>query len=160
MESLGIDLKLLIAQAINFIIVMLLLWKFAYTPILKMLNDRKDKIAKGLDDASAAAKSLQKAKGESDKIQEKAFSDANEIIKNAKEAANAEALLILDKANSQADRIIKSAKEEASSLKDKTMASAKKEISDVVIMALDKIVNDELTKEQKVKLTSKAIAEL
>lgn len=160
MESLGIDLKLLIAQVVNFIIVMLLLWKFAYTPVLKMLNDRKEKIAQGITDSEEAAKSLAKAEDEASKIRQKAYDDAKEILKNAKEAAESEGKGLVNKATEQADRTVKSAKEEAASLKDKTMSEAKKEISDVIIIALDKIVGKELTAEQKTKLTSKAIAEL
>lgn len=160
MESLGINLKLLIAQIVNFIIVMLLLWKFAYTPVLKMLTDRKDKIAQGILDAEAAAKSLAKAEEEASKIRDKSYAEAKEILKNARDAAGVEATELVTKANDQADRVVKTAKEEASQMKDKTMSEAKKEISDVVIIALDKIVGKELNDEQKKKLTSKAIAEL
>lgn len=160
MEALGIDLKLFIAQAINFIIVMLLLWKFAYTPILNMLTERKSKIEQGLKDSEEAAKAKAKAETESEKILEKAYKDANEIIKNAKAAATSEGSIIVKKASEQADRIMKSAKEEAASTKEKVMSEAKKEISDVVVIALDKIVGNELTADQKNKLTSKAIADL
>lgn len=160
MEALGIDLKLLIAQIVNFLIVMFLLWKFAYNPILDMLNERKDKITKGLADAEASAKSLAKAETEAEKIQEKAYADANDILKNAKAAATAEGTEIVKKASEQADRIMKTAKEEAMSAKDKVMKDAKKEISDVVVIALDRIVGQELTEEQKSKLTTRAISEL
>lgn len=160
MEALGIDLKLLIAQIVNFLIVMFLLWKFAYTPILKMLTDRKEKIAQGLKDSEEADKRLKKAEIECEKIQEKAYADANEILKNAKAAATAEAAEIVKKASEQADRVMKTAKDEAAASKEKVLKEAKKEISDVVVIALDKIVGKELSDEQKTKLTSKAIADL
>lgn len=160
MEALGIDLKLLIAQIINFLIVMFLLRKFAYTPILNMLNDRKIKVEKGLSDSEEAAKRLKNAEDEAEKVMEKAYADANEILKNAKVAATAEATELVKKASQQADRIMKSAKEEASSAKEIAMSGAKKELSSVVILALDKIIGNELTSDQKDKLTSKAIAEL
>jgi F-type H+-transporting ATPase subunit b len=160
MESLGINLSSLIAQVFNFLIVMFVLWKFAYNPVLKMLNDRQQKIEKGLADAEAAAKSREKAESEAEKIREKAFKEANEILKNAKEAANAETAILIKKASDQADRIMKTAKAESKAEKEKIMTEAKKEISDVVIIALDKIVSEELTAEQKSKLTAKAISEL
>jgi F-type H+-transporting ATPase subunit b len=160
MEALGVDLKLLIAQVINFLIVMFLLWKFAYNPILNMLTERKEKIAKGLADSEEAAKSLQKAETEAEKVLEKAYADANEILKNAKAAASAETAALVKKASEQADRIMNTAKEEAATTKEKVMKEAKKEISDVVVIALDKIVGNELSAEQKSRLTSKAIADL
>lgn len=160
MESLGIDLKLIIAQLVNFGILLFLLNRFLYKPVVSMLEGREEKINQGLKDAEEASKKLAEASNDSKKIQEKAYADAQDILKNAKEAASAEATEIVSKANNQADRTMKNAKEEASSLKDKTILEAKKEISDVVILALDKIVDKELTAEQKTKLTSKAIAEL
>jgi F-type H+-transporting ATPase subunit b len=160
MESLGIDLKLIIAQLVNFGILLFLLNKFLYKPVVNMLEERETKINQGLKDAEDASKKLAEASNDSKKIQEKAYADAQDILKNAKEAASAEATEIVSKANNQADRTMKNAKEEASSLKDKTMLEAKKEISDVVILALDKIVDKELTAEQKEKLTSKAISNL
>ena len=160
MEALGIDLKLIIAQTVNFLIVMFLLWKFAYTPILKMLSERQEKVEKGIKDAEASAKALAKAKDEAEKITGDAYAEANEILKNAKTVANSESAEIVKKAGDSADRIMKNAKDEAAAEKDKVMSEAKKEISDVVIIALDKIVTDELTPEQKANLTSRAISEL
>lgn len=160
MESLGINLTSLIAQLVNFGIVLFLLWKFAYGPITKMLDERQQKVEQGLKDAEKAAKDRGEAEKESETILEKAYKDANEIIKNAKAAATSEGTIIIKKSSEQADRIMKSAKEEAISTKEKVMNEAKKEISDVVVIALDKIVGNELTAEQKNKLTSKAIADL
>jgi len=160
MEALGINLLSFIAQIVNFLIVMLLLWKFAYKPVLKMLDERKMKIEQGLEDAEKAGKDRGEAELEAEKIREKAYKEANEILKNAKDAANAEAGELVKKASDQADRIMKSAREEAAAMKEKVMADAKKEISDVVVIALDKIVGGEFTTEEKKKMTSKAIAEL
>jgi len=160
MEVLGIDVKLIIAQIVNFAILFWLLSKFLYKPISGLLDDRATKIDKGLKDAETAAKDRAKAETESEKILEKAYKDANEILKNSKIEATAEAAGIVKKASEQADRIMDNAKAEAASAKNKALKSAKSEISDVVVIALSKIVGDELTEEQKNKLTSKAIADL
>ncbi|MFA6963327.1 MAG: F0F1 ATP synthase subunit B [Patescibacteria group bacterium] len=160
MEALGIDLKLIIAQIINFGLLFFLLSKFAYKPILKMLTDRQEKIQKGLSDADKAAKKLAETEKEATEIRDKAFKEADEILKNAKVAALAETSAIGDKAAEQAERTIKNAKAEADQVKANVMKDAKKEISDVVIIALDKIVGTEFTAEEKKKMTSKAISEL
>lgn len=160
MEALGINLTSFIAQIINFLIVMAILWKFAYKPVLGILEERQKKVEQGLKDAEKASTDRKTAEKEAGKIQEKAYAEANEILKNAKEAASAEGAELVKKANDQADRILKSAKEEASAMKDRIMSDAKKEISDVVFVALDKIVGTNFTDEEKTKLTSKAITEL
>ncbi len=160
MEALGIDIKLIIAQIVNFGVLFFLLSKFAYKPILKMLNDRQEKIQKGLADSEEAAKKLEETEKEAAVIREKAFKEADEILKNAKAAALVEASAIGEKAAEQAERTIKNAKAEADQSKANVMKDAKKEISDVVIIALDKIVGNDFTAEEKKKMTSKAIAEL
>ena len=51
LESLGIDWKMLVAQVVNFIILLLILRKFLFGPIVKLLDDRRKTIEKGLSDA-------------------------------------------------------------------------------------------------------------
>jgi len=160
MEALGIDLKLLIAQAVNFIIVMLVLWKFAYNPILAMLDERRKKVEQGITDSEKASKSLGKAEIEAGKIREKAYQEANEILKNAKDEANMEAAQLIKKSSEQADRIIANAKEEATLTKNNALKEARKEITQVVAIALDKIVEENLTSDEKAKLTKSSLAEL
>ena len=60
--KLGIDWKFLIAQIVNFLVLLFVLYKFAYGPILAMLEKRQKKIEKGLKDAEAATKNSKKAK--------------------------------------------------------------------------------------------------
>ncbi len=160
MEALGIDLKLLIAQIVNFGILFFLLSKFAYKPIVKMIEDRQQKVEQGLKDAETAGKSRSEAEIDAEKIREQAYKDANDILKNAKDAANLEAGEIVKKASEQADRIMKTAKEEAATSKSKVLTEAKSEISSLIITALDKIVGKEIDSVQKEKLTAKAIKEL
>ena len=160
MDALGINLKLILAQIVNFGIVFFLLSKLLYKPVGNLLSERTKTIETGLKDAAKAGTDRANAEVEAEKIAEKAYKDANDILKNAHAEATLEATGIVKKASEQADRIMANAKSEAASAKDKALKDAKGEISDVVVIALSKIVGDELTEEQKVKLTSKAIMEL
>ena len=58
LSNLGINGKLLLAQIVNFFILLYILKRFAYKPILKVLDDRKEKIEKGLRDAENAKDKL------------------------------------------------------------------------------------------------------
>lgn len=160
MEALGIDLKLLLAQIVNFTILFVVLSKFLYKPITKMLDDREKKIGKGLKDSEEAAECLGEAKSEADKIKDKAYKEADKIIVEAKKEADEKAVALVKKANDQADKILKNANEEASLAKERALKEAKKELSNVVVMALDKIVGEELDNSAKEKLTAQAIKEL
>ncbi|MFA4995995.1 MAG: F0F1 ATP synthase subunit B [Patescibacteria group bacterium] len=160
MEALGIDLKLLIAQIVNFVVLFLVLSKFLYKPITKMLSDREEKICKGLKDSENAEKCLGQAKENADKIKDDAFKEADKIISEAKKEASEKAASIVKKANDQADKILKNADEEAGMAKERALKEAKKELSNVVVMALDKIVGEEIDANSKAKLTEQAIKEL
>jgi len=160
MEALGIDWKLLIAQVVNFIILLILLTKFLYKPIVKMLDNRADKIESGLKAAEKSQQDLKKADVESEKIREKAYKEANEILAGAKTEASDEAKKIVAKAEAQAEEIRKYAAEEALSSKDKAMKSAKGELSNLVTLALGKIIGEQISESDKEKMTEKAIKDM
>lgn len=160
MEALGIDPKILLAQIINFSILLFLLKKFLYGPIIKMLDDRKEKIEQGLKDSEKAKEMLENVETETVMKNEKAFIDAKEIVESAKKEASEKAAEIIKKANHDADEMIKKAQAEAGSAKEKALSAAKGEIGSLVALALDKITGNGLDKLQKDKLTANAIEEL
>lgn len=160
MEALGIDWKLLIAQVVNFLILLILLTKFLYKPIVKMLDNRAGKIEAGLKAAEKSQQDLKKADVDAEKIREKAYKEANEILVNAKTEATTEAKQIVSKAETQAEEIRKYAAEEALSSKDKAVRQAKGELSNLVTLALGKIIGEQISESDKQKLTDKAIKDL
>jgi F-type H+-transporting ATPase subunit b len=160
MESLGIDLKLVIAQLINFGILFWLLSKFAYKPIMNLLEERQKKIEQGLADAAASAKKLADVESKTAKMLESTEKEAGKILADAKVTAKAEADEMIGKATDQAERTLKNAEKDAEAAKNSIVSEAKKELSGVVVMALDKIVGSQLDDEHKKKLSDKAIADL
>jgi len=160
MEALGIEVKLLIGQIVNFLVLFAILGFFLYKPILKMLEDRRSKIAESLENAKKIEEKLASAETKSKEILNTTHLEAKKIIEEAKNIATEQKNEIISSAKLQADKVIESAKNEADSLKDKVISEAKKEISDVVLLALDKIVKQELSNEDKKKLTERALKEL
>lgn len=160
MEAFAINWKILLAQVINFSIILFVLGKYAYKPILGVLEERKDKIAKGLSDADKAAKSLEQAETEAKEIRDKAFREAKEIIEETRKSAGVQATAIVKKANDQADRIMKDAKEEAESAKKKALTSAKHQIGELIAVALSKILKGELSGDQKDQLAAKSLSQI
>lgn len=160
MDAFGINLKILIAQIINFGIVLFLLKKFAYRPILSMLETRSKTIREGLDNAEKAKQNLEKAGAKAKEIHEEAYQEAKQIAAETKVQAEKSAKEIVSKAESQAERIIKLAQEEASTAKDKALAEARNHVGNIVVLALEKIIGNELDNAQKEKLTAKTISDL
>ena len=160
MESLGIDLKLVIAQLINFGILFWLLSRFAYKPIMNLLDERQKKIEQGLADAATSAKKLAEVESKTAKMLESTEKEADKILSDAKVTAKAEADEMIGKATDQAERTLKNAEKDAEAAKNSIVSEAKKELSGVVVMALDKIVGSQLDDKDKKKLSDKAIADL
>lgn len=156
MESLGIDLKLLLAQAINFLILLVVLKIFLYQPILKMLSSRKQKIAKSLKDAEAAEEALKHAEGKSRETMSKAIAEAEAIVKQAHEDAKLEAQKIVKESQKKADLILELAQKQADKEKDKILNKAKMSLGDLVSLAVEKIVG---TKESESSI-ARAIDEI
>jgi F-type H+-transporting ATPase subunit b len=116
LTSFGVDWKLLLAQMVNFAILLYVLKRFAYTPLLKMLQDRQDIVRKGLEDAQNAEKSLNAA-----------HIDAQAIHEDARKKA----LALLEDTNTQGKLLINQAKEQGNAEKDHILKSAEKTIADM-----------------------------
>lgn len=160
LTSLGINGKMLIAQIINFLILLFILNKLLYKPILSIFDQRREKIEKGIKDADAAKTTLEKATDEADKIREKAYKEANEIIAGAQKEASLEAGSISADAHKEAEKLLKNASLEAESLKHTALNEARAELSDVISLSLSKIVNNKLDQTTRQKLTDEAIKEI
>ncbi len=89
MAELGINLGFLIFQILNFSIVAILLYKWAYAPMIKALEARKQKIAQSLEDARIAAEARANAEEEARKIIVKAQTEGAERVREATQRADA-----------------------------------------------------------------------
>ena len=114
--TLGINWMLFMAQLVNFGIVVFVMWKWVYTPLLAVLDKRNKEIEDGLKNAQAAKKNLADANLEKEAI-----------LKEARVVSNS----ILDEAQSKADK-----------MRGEKLAQAKEEIEKIVAEAKDKIQNE------------------
>ncbi len=91
MDALGINLGYLLVQLTNFAIIFVVLRVWAYRPIMNMIEQRRDKIAKGLEDARVAAEARENAEAEAEKIlseaRSKAATEAREVTARAEQQA-------------------------------------------------------------------------
>ena len=98
LHAFGIDVKLLLAQAVNFGVLLVVLWLVLYKPVMKTLDERKAKIAKCVLDADEASKKLAGADEEASAIVHKADMEASALVSSARETANAEKVRLLKEA--------------------------------------------------------------
>ena len=157
--KLGIDWRLLIAQLINFLILLFVLRRFAYKPLLKLLDERKQKIADGLANAQKAKSNLEEAEKERQEIISTAKKGASEIISLAEAAAQKNREETLKEAKTGVEKIIAEARKQIESEKNKMIGEIKSEITELVILAAEKTASIKLDDKKDKELIEKIIKE-
>lgn len=137
-----IDWKIIIAQAINFIVVFLVLYFFALKPLKKLMKERSDRIAGGLADAQTNAAMLADTKKEYDAVLAKARIEAHEIFQEGKAQAQAKKDEMIEVAKHDVEGMIANGKKMLESEKVKMIEEAKKEIVSLVVKATEKLLED------------------
>lgn len=145
LTKLGIDWKLLLAQIVNFFILLLVLYKFAYRPILAMLDRRTKTIEKSLQAAKEGEEKLAKA----DLLREEKIAQAEKEIGKLIESARSDAEVmkkeIIATANKQAEELIKRGKLQLQEEKEKMITDSKHEVSLIVVSATSKMLQREFS---------------
>jgi len=139
LQKLGIDWRLLIAQLVNFSILVIILYKLLYKPVLKVLNDRKEKIEQGLKDAKSLGEELERTKELQKREINKAKVEARKIIENAQDLAEKSGQDIKIKAKNEVEKLITAARTQIIDEKEKMLAEARKEISSLVLDISEKV---------------------
>jgi len=146
MESLittfHIDWKILIAQIINFAIVLLVLYLFALKPLKKLMEEREEKIKKGVTDANSNAELIEKTKQEYAAVINNARAEANELFKQGKKEAETKKAEIISSAQKEVDLMIIAGKKTLETEKAKIIEEAKKEIVELTVKATEKVLED------------------
>jgi F-type H+-transporting ATPase subunit b len=159
-EAFHLDIKLLMAQIINFTIVLAVLYKFAYQPLLKVMNERTGKIEKGLEDAKKSQEQLEKAeKIRKEKIIE-AKKEAKQILEKMQTLAENNKEKTVQKAQEEAQEIIEKAKKTIEAEKEKMIKEVRQEIGELTGLALEKILDEKKDKDFDEKTIEKAIKEV
>jgi F-type H+-transporting ATPase subunit b len=139
LEAFGIDWKLLIAQMVNFGVLLVALWFFLYKPVMKMLDERAKKIAQGVEDAERATEKLAGADQEAGKVVAKADVEASEIVASARTAANDEKARIMKEAEARAAQVVADADARAKEAAAKALRDSEKEIARLAVLAAAKV---------------------
>src|SRR3989338_1590274 len=152
-----IDWKIIIAQAVNFAIVFVVLYFFALKPLNKLMAERSEKIAKGVHDAKHNAELLVTTKSEYQAALSKARAEAATIFQEGRKKSEAKRAEMLAEAKSDVERLIANGKKTLEAEKIKMVNEARKEIVSLAMEATkkmlakqeDKVSGTELAKEIK-----------
>lgn len=142
-NAFGIDGRLIVIQIINFSVLMGILGYFLYTPILNLLKEREEKIAKGIKDAEAAAKAKAEADVEKQAVLSAAHDEARDINTRAKVAADEKAAGIVGDAEEKANAIVKNAELRATEAAAQITKEAEGEIAKTAVLAVEKLLREQ-----------------
>ncbi len=154
-ETFHIDWKIIIAQTINFAIVLFILYFLMIKPLKKMMSERSTTIEGGLNDAKTNKELLDKTKKEYDDVLINAKKEAHQIFQEGKNEAEIKKSEMIESANKEVEAIILNGKKILEAEKVKMIEEAKKEIVSLVIKATEKLLEGEDTKSFDEKILSK-----
>jgi F-type H+-transporting ATPase subunit b len=152
MAALGINLGFFIFQVLNFTIVLVLLYAWAYKPIINALENRKKKIAQGMEDARVAAEARANAEKEAREIIAKAQAEANHKVREATERAEVAAREVMVEAEIAATKAREDALAEAAQERDRMLADVRGQIASLAMAATQRLIGEALDKERQHKL--------
>jgi F-type H+-transporting ATPase subunit b len=152
MEALGINIGYLLMQILLFVILLLVMKNYAYEPIIRALEERKARIAKGLEDARQAAIARNNADAEAKKILDATRAEAAKLRAEAAVQAEETANSIIAKANDDARGIVASAREDAEEERNRILAELRGQVASIAIAAANKLVGDALDEKRQREL--------
>lgn len=159
-QVLGIQWPKLLAQLLNFGIVMLVLWKWAYKPVFSVLASRREKIAEGIANAEKITAQLAKTEADRKAILTQAGDQANRMIEEARVAALRVREVETQKAIAAAELILIRAREAAGQDHDRMLAELKREVGRLVVQTTTTVTGKILTPEDQRRLAEETEKQL
>ncbi|MBS1271295.1 MAG: ATP synthase subunit b [Candidatus Marinimicrobia bacterium] len=157
MGLLDIDPGLIIWTLVTFIILLILLRKTAWKPILAMIDEREETVRKSLEEAEQAREEAEEAMREyKDKLKE-ARIGAREIIDESKDSAEKIKKEIIDEAEQQKKKMIAEARDQIETEREKAMQDIKDSVADIAIAAASRIINEQLNAEQHMDIIDRSL---
>jgi len=154
------DPGLFLWTILTFLVLLVLLAKFAWKPLLALLDRREEMIRLSLDDAEKAKQELQRLQQESKEILSKARVEAQSIL--AKSRSEAEKLKgeIRQEAKVQADSILRDAEKQIQVETEKAIAVLKNEVVDLSLLVASKLIKKNLSKEDNQSLIEESLKQV
>ena len=155
-----VDPGLYIWTIIVFLVLLFLLMKFAWKPLLAMLEKREDNIRQSLLDAEKARDELVNVKEDTEKLLNEARTESQAIVAAGKKNAERMKDEIVKKAKSQSDALLVDAKNQIEIEKDRAIADVKAEVVNLSMEIAQKLIKKNLTKEDNLKLINDSISSI
>lgn len=159
-ERFGVDWAHFVSQVISFVIVAILLQRFAYKPILIVLEQRRQRIAEGLANADRIKQELAKTEAARQEVLNQANVQANRLIEEARAAAARVQEQETQKAIAAAEQILAKAREAAAQDHARMLTDLKREVGHLVVETTARVTGKILTPEDQQRLAQETTRQL
>jgi F-type H+-transporting ATPase subunit b len=159
-EQFGFNTQLFVSQVISFCIVAFLLHRFAYKPILQVLEERRHKIAEGLANAEKIKQELANAQAKAQEILNQASAQGTKMIEDARAAAAKVQEVETQKAIATANDIVAKARQASEAELARMKAELRREVGRLVVATTAKVTGKVLTPDDQQRLTDETSRQL
>ena len=154
-----INLFWVIVSALNFILFFAIIWAFAFKPVSAMLEDRRARIEKGLQDAEQAARDRASAEQERLATLAEARREANDILARAQKVAQETRESDIAATKAELERLRTRAASDIEAEKGRAISDLRAEVADLALLAAGRVVGESMTDERQRRLVAEFLAE-
>lgn len=158
-SALGISLPQLIAQFVNFAVLLLILRMTLYRPVLKMLDERRQRIAEGLNAAEIARQEAASAQANIQAQLDAARKEGQEIVANAQAIATRIETESREQAAREREAALERARNEIQLERDRAIAELRREFAAITVAAAEKVINQSLDPQAHQRVIDETLAE-
>ena len=147
-------------QVFNFLLLLYLLNRLMFKPLLARMDERSQKIEKGLEDAEVAARDRELARAEREAAVSEARREAAEMLARANKIAEDTRNEILTDARTEAEKVTSRAREEITAEKERAMAELRSQVADLALAAAGRLMRQEMDGASQRRLVEEFLAEV
>lgn len=160
MDLLSPDIGTIFWTALTFVLLLWVLKKMAWGPLLQTLEDREKRIKEALAKAEAAQRDVDEARERQQEILDSARKEAQELLNKSRKTAEATKEEIIEKAQAEANKILERARNEISLERKKALEEIKKQAVELSVQIASKLIHKSLSPEDHRKLIDESVEEI
>jgi F-type H+-transporting ATPase subunit b len=159
LEALGIDGLRLVWQIINFLILLYLLNRLLFKPILRLMDQRATKIRDSIDEAHRAQQFADEIRDQAEKVREEARHDANQILEGARRMAEQYEVSEKERTAKELELFKQRAMDDIELERQRAVADVRRAAVDIALDAASKLIEQKLDRQAHVQMVEKFLAE-
>jgi F-type H+-transporting ATPase subunit b len=159
-HTFGIDWKVIVAQAVNFVLVAFILWKLAFKPVIASLDERRQKIADGLQFAEEARQQLADAEKRQAETLREANANAQAILHAAHDKAKAFEEQMRRATTAELEEMRRRTTEANELERQKMLSEVRQEIARLVVLTSARVLQSELDETERTRIAAAASREI